>query len=97
MITLCKRSQIIRRLLRPIYVEQISYDYYRMYHEALTDNDRNMLCAEYNKELALAFLLPFGKSAGGVAFLHYGLSTDALFALIFIIVVATLYLTGGQY
>ena len=69
-IRLCKKSTVAKHLLSHIHLEQIANEYFLLWHEAVSDTEKDQVRAEYEKQVKLAFVVPLGVHAGEAAAIH---------------------------
>lgn len=67
-----------KHLLSHFHLEQIANDYFLLWHEAETEEEKKQVREEYEREVQLALVVPFGVHAGEAAVIHAILSNNPM-------------------
>ena len=90
-IKLCQKSPFFRRVCKSLHLEQMSHDYYALWHEATSAKERENVRSEYEREMRLALLVPFGVHAGEVTVIHFFMSNEVLLSFSVIVIAVAIY------
>jgi hypothetical protein len=74
----CKRSAFTKHFLSHFHLEKIANDYFLLWHEAETEEEKKEVRKEYEKQVKLAVLMPFGVHAGEAALIHTMLTSNPM-------------------
>lgn len=88
LIELCEKSRIVNAVSNQLHIKQISHDYFQMWHEAESDEERVRITQEYHIEIALAALLPAGLTLGSAVILN--MFSPATHIMLFAVTIASI-------